>query len=109
MGDALLTYENEAFFTNLVVPEKERLPFIVPDNNIRVRRCCCWGLVGGRRNTPLAGAPLGWLGSACGPTHCGAARPWLGRASRRAPRSTPHRGAPPALRTHPCRSSARWR
>lgn len=36
MGDCLLTYENEAFFTNLVVPEKERLPYIVPDNNIRV-------------------------------------------------------------------------
>lgn len=38
MGDVLLTYENEAIFTNLVVPEKDRLPFIVPDNNIRVRR-----------------------------------------------------------------------
>lgn len=36
MGDALLTYENEAYFTNLVVPEKDRLPYIVPDNNIRV-------------------------------------------------------------------------
>ncbi|KAL4451774.1 hypothetical protein ABPG75_007436 [Micractinium tetrahymenae] len=37
MGDALLTYENEAYFTNLVVPEKERLPYIVPDNNIRIQ------------------------------------------------------------------------
>jgi sulfate transport system substrate-binding protein len=36
MGDVLLTYENEAIFTNLVVPEKDRLPFIVPNNNIRV-------------------------------------------------------------------------
>lgn len=36
-GDCLLTYENEAFFTNIVVPEKDRLPYIVPDNNIRVR------------------------------------------------------------------------
>ena len=36
MGDVLLTYENEAIFTNLVVKEKERLPYIVPDNNIRV-------------------------------------------------------------------------
>ncbi|KAI7842666.1 hypothetical protein COHA_003770 [Chlorella ohadii] len=37
MGDCLLTYENEAFFTNLVVPEKDRLPYIVPDNNIRIQ------------------------------------------------------------------------
>ncbi|KAL4422115.1 hypothetical protein ABPG77_003400 [Micractinium sp. CCAP 211/92] len=37
MGDALLTYENEAYFTNLVVPEKDRLPYIVPDNNIRIQ------------------------------------------------------------------------
>lgn len=35
-GDALLTYENEAVFTNLVVPERERLPFFSPDNNVRV-------------------------------------------------------------------------
>lgn len=41
MGDVLLTYENEAFFTNLVVPPKDRLPYIVPDNNIRV--CCAAG------------------------------------------------------------------
>ncbi|EFN55953.1 hypothetical protein CHLNCDRAFT_10401, partial [Chlorella variabilis] len=37
MGDVLLTYENEAIFTNLVVKEKERLPYIVPDNNIRIQ------------------------------------------------------------------------
>ncbi|KAI3437870.1 hypothetical protein D9Q98_000316 [Chlorella vulgaris] len=37
MGDVLLTYENEAIFTNLVVPEKDRLPFIVPDQNIRIQ------------------------------------------------------------------------
>ena len=48
-GDALLTYENEAVFTNLVVPPTERLPFIVPDNNVRVRwlgdgaSCACIG------------------------------------------------------------------
>eukprot|EP00887_Chlorella_sp_A99_P007787 scaffold20.g7787.t1 len=36
-GDALLTYENEAVFTNLVVPERARLPFFSPDNNVRVR------------------------------------------------------------------------
>ena len=54
MGDVLLTYENEAFFTNLVVPPKERLPYIVPDNNIRVRGAsgapvcvCVWGGGGG--------------------------------------------------------------
>ncbi len=40
MGDVLLTYENEAIFTNLMVKEKERLPYIVPDNNIRVRGAC---------------------------------------------------------------------
>ncbi len=46
MGDVLLTYENEAIFTNLVVAEKDRLPFIVPDQNIRVRagRLCLWVL-----------------------------------------------------------------
>ena len=49
MGDALLTYENEAFFTNLVVAEKDRLPYFTPDNNIRVgrqgcdRESCGWG------------------------------------------------------------------
>lgn len=94
MGDALLTYENEAFFTNLVVPEKERLPFIVPDNNIRVRCCCCWGSVGGR--LPLAGASPGWLGSACGSPRRGSGS--AGR--RRAPPPTSHLVlAPPALRT----------
>lgn len=41
MGDVLLTYENEAFFTNQVVPEKARLPYITPDNNIRVHGVAC--------------------------------------------------------------------
>lgn len=41
MGDALLTYENEAFFTNLVMPEKDALPYLVPDNNIRVSGARC--------------------------------------------------------------------
>lgn len=35
-GDVLLTYENEAVFTNLVSDESDRLPFISPDNNVRV-------------------------------------------------------------------------
>jgi sulfate transport system substrate-binding protein len=35
-GDALLTYENEAVFTNLVVSPKAPLPFISPDNNVRI-------------------------------------------------------------------------
>ncbi|KAK2078345.1 hypothetical protein QBZ16_003185 [Prototheca wickerhamii] len=34
-GDVLLTYENEAVFTNLVSDESDRLPFISPDNNVR--------------------------------------------------------------------------
>ncbi|GAB4819353.1 hypothetical protein N2152v2_006399 [Parachlorella kessleri] len=36
-GDALLTYENEAVFTNLVVSPNEKLPCIVPDNNVRIQ------------------------------------------------------------------------
>lgn len=36
-GDALLTYENEAVFTNLMVSPTETLPCIVPDNNIRIQ------------------------------------------------------------------------
>lgn len=43
MGDALLTYENEAYFTNMVLPEKDRLPYIVPDDNIRIQ--CPAGLI----------------------------------------------------------------
>ena len=35
-GDVLLTYENEAVFTNLVVSPKSPLPFISPDNNVRI-------------------------------------------------------------------------
>lgn len=36
-ADCLLTYENEAIFTNLVVPEEDRLPYVVPDNNVRIQ------------------------------------------------------------------------
>lgn len=36
MGDALLTYENEAIFTNKVVSPDNPLPFISPDNNVRI-------------------------------------------------------------------------
>ncbi|KFM24351.1 Sulfate-binding protein [Auxenochlorella protothecoides] len=36
-GDVLLTYENEAVFTNLVVSPHEQLPFISPDNNVRIQ------------------------------------------------------------------------
>ena len=43
-GDALLTYENEAVFTNLVVSPNEKLPCIVPDNNVRVRLASWPGL-----------------------------------------------------------------
>jgi sulfate/thiosulfate transport system substrate-binding protein len=35
-GDALLTYENEAVFTNLVVSPKAPLPYISPNNNVRI-------------------------------------------------------------------------
>jgi len=35
-GDVLLTYENEAVFTNLVVSPKSPLPFISPNNNVRI-------------------------------------------------------------------------
>lgn len=37
-GDALLTYENEAIFTNLVVSPTAPLPYICPPNNVRVRQ-----------------------------------------------------------------------
>lgn len=36
MGDVLLTYENEAIFTNLVVSPKNPLPIVSPDNNVRI-------------------------------------------------------------------------
>ena len=36
-GDALLNYENEVIFTNRQYPPAERLPYVVPDHNIRVR------------------------------------------------------------------------
>jgi sulfate transport system substrate-binding protein len=35
-GDVLLTYENEAVFTNLVVSPQAPLPFTSPPNNVRV-------------------------------------------------------------------------
>lgn len=35
-GDALLTYENEALFTNMIVSPKNPLPYISPDNNVRI-------------------------------------------------------------------------
>ena len=59
-GDCLLTYENEAFFTNIVVPEKDRLPYIVPDNNIRVRGRLSGGSAQGGW-LHLAGL-MGWVG-----------------------------------------------
>ena len=39
-GDVLLNYENEVIFTNRQYPPEERLPYIVPDHNIRVRGPC---------------------------------------------------------------------
>ena len=36
-GDVLLNYENEVIFTNRQYPPEERLPYVVPDHNIRVR------------------------------------------------------------------------
>lgn len=39
-GDVLLTYENEAVFTNLVVSPQNPLPYINPPNNIRVSILC---------------------------------------------------------------------
>ena len=35
-GDVLLNYENEVYFTNRMYGEKDALPYIVPDRNIRV-------------------------------------------------------------------------
>lgn len=68
-GDALLTYENEAVFTNLVVSPNEVLPCIVPDNNVRVSAATSTG--------PPAGSPVAlsaaWSGCSRG-----------GRASRQA-------------------------
>ena len=37
-GDVLLNYENEVIFTNRQYPEPERLPYVVPTHNIRVKR-----------------------------------------------------------------------
>ncbi len=38
MGDALLTYENEAVFTNIMTPNAaNRMPYALPKNNIRAR------------------------------------------------------------------------
>jgi ABC-type sulfate transport system substrate-binding protein len=36
-GDVLLNYENEVYFTNKMYEAKDRLPYIVPDRNVRVR------------------------------------------------------------------------
>lgn len=35
-GDVLLNYENEIYITNKMYGEKESLPYIVPDRNVRV-------------------------------------------------------------------------
>lgn len=35
-GDVLLTYENEAVFSNQIVSPDDPLPLISPDNNVRV-------------------------------------------------------------------------
>ena len=41
-GDVLLNYENEVYFTNRMYGEKNALPYIVPDRNIRVScHACC--------------------------------------------------------------------
>ena len=41
-GDVLLNYENEVYFTNRMYGEKDALPYIVPDRNIRVSfHACC--------------------------------------------------------------------
>ena len=37
LGDVLLNYENEVRLTNATYGEKNALPYIVPDNNVRVR------------------------------------------------------------------------
>ena len=44
-GDVLLNYENEVYFTNKMYEAKDRLPYIVPDRNVRVRtqaQCQNW-------------------------------------------------------------------
>lgn len=37
-GDALLTYENEVIMTNMSQAAERRLPYVVPQNNVSVRR-----------------------------------------------------------------------
>ena len=44
-GDVLLNYENEVYFTNKMYEAKDRLPYIVPDRNVRVSdpaQCQTW-------------------------------------------------------------------
>ena len=36
-GDVLLNYENEVIFTNLQYGEADAMPYVVPNNNVRVR------------------------------------------------------------------------
>ena len=93
MGDALLTYENEVFFTNMVVPEKDRLPYIVPDNNIRVgvgRACCARfraATADGRLHRCLPLLDIGKLLASV------ARARWRGCACRRGCRFQPQSGA----------------
>ena len=35
-GDVLLNYENEVIFTNLQYGEADAMPYVVPNNNVRV-------------------------------------------------------------------------
>lgn len=35
-GDVLLNYENEVIFTNQQYGDKDKMPYVVPDNNVRV-------------------------------------------------------------------------
>ncbi len=70
-GDALLTYENEAVFTNLVVSPNEKLPCIVPNNNVRVR----WLAVRPGRAPGLA---CGGQPGRHGPLCCGLQQPLAG-------------------------------
>ncbi len=43
-GDVLLNYENEVYITNKMYGEKESLPYIVPDRNVRVSPQCFHGM-----------------------------------------------------------------
>lgn len=36
-GDVLLNYENEVIFTNLQYGDADAMPYVVPNNNVRVR------------------------------------------------------------------------